>query len=61
LPTDREAWRGTALILPEEAPRSWMDVYTENLCRAQAKNASRILSVREILATFPIALLSPAP
>ena len=61
LPADREAWRGTALILPEEAPRSWMDVYTENLCRAQAKNASRILSVREILATFPIALLSPAP
>jgi (1->4)-alpha-D-glucan 1-alpha-D-glucosylmutase len=53
-------WDGTALPLPESAPRSWTNALTGENIESQIAGGSRSLAVSDVLRRFPIALLAPA-
>jgi (1->4)-alpha-D-glucan 1-alpha-D-glucosylmutase len=54
-PLGEERWKGTRLVLPEEAPERWIDAVTGKDIKGE-----RDLAVGEILKFFPAALLISA-
>jgi (1->4)-alpha-D-glucan 1-alpha-D-glucosylmutase len=56
-PLGRDAWKGTTLILPKAAPRTWVNILTEEKCSAVPGPRGHALPVRNILKSFPVALL----
>jgi maltooligosyltrehalose synthase len=46
---------GEFLLLPEEAPATWVDIFTN--ARLEAKD--RKLSIDEILRDFPVSVIKP--
>ena len=57
-PLGKEAWKGTALVMPKTAPRYWVNVLTEQTSNAIPKSKSHDLPLRDILKSFPVALLA---
>ena len=53
-------WAGTALLLPEFAPESWINVFTSERIDTYPAGNSRTLLIAEVLKCFPVALLVPA-
>ncbi len=53
-------WAGTALLLPEFAPESWINVFTNERIDTHPAGKSRTLAIAEVLKCFPVALLVPA-
>jgi maltooligosyltrehalose synthase len=53
-------WAGTALLLPEFAPESWINVLTGERIDNHPTGESRTLAIAEVLKRFPVALLVPA-
>ena len=49
-----ENWEDTSILLPKEAPRRWVDVFSGGSGEAMQ---DRILYVRELLKQFPVAML----
>ena len=55
-PLGETVWGDTGIVLPRRAPQSWRNVLTgENV------NAERVLLLRDVLRSFPVALLSASP
>jgi (1->4)-alpha-D-glucan 1-alpha-D-glucosylmutase len=57
-PLDRDVWGDTAIPLPEEAPRTWLNVLTGEVLKAGRSPQAPVLRLRDVLRSFPIALLS---
>jgi (1->4)-alpha-D-glucan 1-alpha-D-glucosylmutase len=55
-----EFWGATTLLLPESAPKLWLNVLTGESVESQTAGESRSLVVSDVLKRFPIALLAPA-
>jgi len=53
-------WAGTALVRPEFAPESWINVFTSERVDTHPAGKSRTLAIAEVLKRFPVALLVPA-
>jgi len=51
-PLGERVWGGTSIKLPRDAPAIWRNVITDEVLRAQGE-----ISVGEVLAKFPVALL----
>lgn len=49
-----------ALLLPEFAPESWINVFTSERIDTHPAGKSRTLAIAEVLKCFPVALLVPA-
>ncbi len=56
-PTGPEVWGDSALILPEEAPEAWRDIFTEKICQAESTPKKR-LPLRQVLRHLPVAFLA---
>jgi (1->4)-alpha-D-glucan 1-alpha-D-glucosylmutase len=57
-PIGKEAWKGTALILPREAPKFWIDILTTQNQSTAPHPRGSALPLRNILKTLPVALLA---
>jgi (1->4)-alpha-D-glucan 1-alpha-D-glucosylmutase len=57
-PLGKDAWKGTTLILPRQAPKSWIDILTKQEHSAAPQPKGCALPLRNILRTFPVALLA---
>ncbi|MEX0803844.1 MAG: malto-oligosyltrehalose synthase [Candidatus Binatia bacterium] len=51
------AWEDTALILPDDSPTAWSNVFTGETLQAPATEAARKIYLTDVLADFPVALL----
>lgn len=59
-PLGEEVWEDTALVLPEAvAPTRFRNVLTEETISVEKQNAQTVLPLSRVLASFPVALLSP--
>lgn len=56
-PLGEEVWGDTALILPNQAPRLWMNIFTRERVQVQEEN---LLPLSKVFERFPVALLSKA-
>jgi (1->4)-alpha-D-glucan 1-alpha-D-glucosylmutase len=57
-PLGNEAWKGTALVLPRQAPKSWIDILTKQEHSAAPMPKGHALALRSILKSFPVAFLA---
>ncbi len=53
MPLGRRTWKDAAIVLPDDAPRRWRNVFT-----GEEIMASGVLPMAEVLKSFPVALLS---
>jgi (1->4)-alpha-D-glucan 1-alpha-D-glucosylmutase len=51
-------WRGTAVVLPKNAPEGWSNVLTGARSKAHIADGQAVLDVKDLLGDFPVALLS---
>jgi maltooligosyltrehalose synthase len=56
----REFWQDTALILSRETSRSWRNILTGRAIGGQPSGDNQTLLVGDLLAEFPVAVLTPA-
>lgn len=56
-PLSEEPWSATILVLPEEAPRRWVDIVSGRTIEEAAAPASNRIGVGNIFKHFPVALL----
>jgi maltooligosyltrehalose synthase len=62
LPLGATAWQQERLALPARAPTAWRNILTgENVTVTQVGGAKRTLPLRELFASFPVALLHSEP
>src|SRR5579864_9614943 len=54
-----EFWQGTHLQLPPETPNSWRNVFTAKTTESRPGGGNPFLTVRDLFADFPVALLVP--
>ena len=59
LPSD-QFWGETSLVLSENAPPSWINVFTDQRIQTRTKGESPTLAIAEVLQRFPVALLRTA-
>ncbi len=57
-PSGEGVWASTALRLPADAPRDWVNILTGETVAACASGRQHVLPMAEILSKFPVALLS---
>ena len=57
-PLGKEAWKGTMLVLPKQAPRDWVDIFTRQRCSATLQSKAHALPVSSILKNFPVSFLA---
>ncbi|MGA2810342.1 MAG: malto-oligosyltrehalose synthase [Candidatus Acidiferrum sp.] len=50
-------WRGTAIVVPKNAPEAWTNVLTGALNKVHAADKEHLLDVGDVLGDFPVALL----
>jgi len=59
LPLGQKVWKGSGVVLPEETPGSnFVNIFTGNTIQAAKQHEKRILSLGEVFADFPVALLT---
>jgi (1->4)-alpha-D-glucan 1-alpha-D-glucosylmutase len=56
-PLGQEVWGDTGVVLPRRAPQSWHNVLTGETLDAARSPRAMILSLAEVLRSFPVALL----
>ena len=57
IPLGESVWGETNLVLPEQAPDHWQQIFTGESCSAMVSRGKRLLPVRLALHRFPVALL----
>ena len=57
LPTGRDVWDDTKLLLPPDSPRKWLNVFTGATLTAVGRAEVASLELAEVLESFPVALL----
>jgi (1->4)-alpha-D-glucan 1-alpha-D-glucosylmutase len=60
-PLGQAAWDDTAIVLPRKAPQFWRNVLTGEVVRAERSPRAMGLRLRDVLRSFPVALLSVTP
>ncbi|HZD41559.1 MAG TPA: malto-oligosyltrehalose synthase, partial [Terriglobales bacterium] len=60
IPAGESCWGETALVLPKEAPERWRQVFTGEALTAVSAGTRKLLALRQVFETFPVALLAPA-
>ena len=58
-PLGQRVWGDSALLLPDEAPERWRQLFTGESLTTKHSGTRRILLLREIFEAFPVALLVP--
>jgi (1->4)-alpha-D-glucan 1-alpha-D-glucosylmutase len=61
LPLGTQTWGTSALPLPKDAPRDWVDVFTESRLSARLARGRSVLRLADTFASFPAAMLTPVP
>ncbi len=59
IPIGESCWGDTAIVLPKEAPANWRQLFTGESVTALDSGARKLLLLRQVLGTFPVALLAP--
>jgi len=59
VPVGESCWGETALVLPKEAPERWLQLFTGESIKTLNSGTRRLVLLREVLGTFPVALLAP--
>jgi (1->4)-alpha-D-glucan 1-alpha-D-glucosylmutase len=57
-PLGAKVWRETVIMLPQDAPESWRNVFTGETISASPSRGVRSLHLRNVFLSFPVALLS---
>ena len=60
LPLGRESWGDSALLLSDDFPNRWQNVFTAETLETSRSHQGQSLSLAEALQNFPVALLAPA-
>jgi (1->4)-alpha-D-glucan 1-alpha-D-glucosylmutase len=62
LPLGSKVWQGSGVVLSEETPGSrFINIFTGETIQAAKRHKKRILSLGEVFANFPVALLAGEP
>jgi (1->4)-alpha-D-glucan 1-alpha-D-glucosylmutase len=56
-PLGQEVWRET-LLLPEDSPRQWENIFTGQFLHTEMLDGRQVLSVSQVLETLPVAVLT---
>jgi (1->4)-alpha-D-glucan 1-alpha-D-glucosylmutase len=59
VPAGESCWGETALVLPKEAPERWLQLFTGESIMTANSATRKLLPLREVFGTFPVALLAP--
>jgi (1->4)-alpha-D-glucan 1-alpha-D-glucosylmutase len=59
-PLGEETWGSSALVLPEDAPESWLNIFTGEELKVILSEQRKLLSLASALQSFPLALLTPS-
>ena len=54
-----EFWGGETVILPDEAPARWFNIFTGKDVEISSTNPKKLLEMSSVLGDFPVALLIP--
>lgn len=57
-PLGEDVWGDTAIMLPQDAPRSWRNAFTGETVKVSRSSGVQSLHLRDVLLSFPVALLS---
>jgi maltooligosyltrehalose synthase len=57
-PLGEATWGSSALVLPEDAPECWLNIFTAEELRVFPSQGRRILPLENIFQSFPLALLT---
>jgi (1->4)-alpha-D-glucan 1-alpha-D-glucosylmutase len=57
-PLGANVWRDTAVMLPQDAPETWRDAFTGETVEVSSSPDTRLLHLRDVFRSFPVALLS---
>ena len=57
LPRSQEFWLGSHLVLPPNAPQSWMNILTGGTVKASQLQKAKRLSLRDVFKNLPVAVL----
>jgi (1->4)-alpha-D-glucan 1-alpha-D-glucosylmutase len=60
LPLGAKVWGETVIMLPQEAPEDWRNVFTGEAAKVSPASGMRSLHLRDVFLSFPVALLSNA-
>lgn len=58
-PLGRRIWRDSYIILPDDAPSSWLNVLTDEPLNAALADDRKVIYVSDALRACPVALLAP--
>jgi (1->4)-alpha-D-glucan 1-alpha-D-glucosylmutase len=58
LPYSSRFWLGSHIVLPADAPQSWVNVLTGDLTKASLLRQGTRLPMRDVFGNFPVAVLS---
>ena len=56
MPLGRECWGAGTIQIPEDAPLEWRDLFTGETLRVSFKTEGRVLPLRTVFRSFPVAL-----
>lgn len=56
-PLGKPAWGAASLVLPQEAPDEWRNLFTGEILKAAPRAGSKEIPLRTLFQTFPVALL----
>ena len=59
-PLGQETWGSSALVLPEDTPESWLNIFTGEELKVTLSEQRKLLPLASALQSFPLALLTPS-
>jgi len=59
-PLGQETWGSSALVLPEDTPQSWLNIFTGEELKVTLSEQRKLLPLASALQSFPLALLTPS-
>jgi (1->4)-alpha-D-glucan 1-alpha-D-glucosylmutase len=59
-PLGEETWGSSALVLPEDAPECWLNIFTAEELKVIPSEGRRLLPLASTFQSFPLALLTPS-
>jgi (1->4)-alpha-D-glucan 1-alpha-D-glucosylmutase len=59
-PLGEETWGSSALVLPEDAPECWLNIFTAEELKVIPSEGRRLLPLARTFQSFPLALLTPS-
>jgi (1->4)-alpha-D-glucan 1-alpha-D-glucosylmutase len=59
-PLGEETWGSGALVLPEDAPECWLNIFTAEELKVIPSEGRRLLPLASTFQSFPLALLTPS-